>query len=136
MLQNSVPPKEVLRPTPAKNKALPPLEQRLNYNEIPHGKQNWYVQTSGLWQPVTLETVPLRYVAWVHVTPHNSGDVTVEAKLGGSANAKPLQAIALRSLRRDRRPARACRGRNHGARARRTWPIPCCGTATTPTSIR
>ena len=91
-LKNSGPPKEVLRPPPPENKALPPLEQRLEYNEIPHGKQNWYVQTSGLWQPVTLETVPLRYVVWVHVTPHNSGDVTVEAKLGGSASSKPLQA--------------------------------------------
>jgi hypothetical protein len=92
-LKNSGPPKEVLRPSPAKSKALPPLEQGLDYNEIPHGKQNWYVQTSGLWQPVTLETVPTRYVAWVHVTPHNSGDVIVEAKLGGSANGKPLQAL-------------------------------------------
>ena len=36
---------------------------------------------------VTLETVPLRYVAWVHVTPHNSGDVTVEARLAGSAGS-------------------------------------------------
>ena len=85
-LKNSGPPKEVLRPSPAKSEAL-------DYNEIPHGKQNWYVQTSGLWQPVTLETVPMRYVAWVHVTPHNSGDVIVEAKLGGSANGKPLQAM-------------------------------------------
>jgi Glycosyl hydrolases family 2, sugar binding domain/Glycosyl hydrolases family 2/Glycosyl hydrolases family 2, TIM barrel domain len=84
--------KEVLKPAPPESKALPPLEQTLNYNEIPHGKQNWYVQTSGLWQPVTLETVPLRYVEWVHITPHNSGDVTVEAKLGGSTNADPLQA--------------------------------------------
>jgi Glycosyl hydrolases family 2, sugar binding domain/Glycosyl hydrolases family 2, TIM barrel domain/Glycosyl hydrolases family 2 len=92
-IQNTAPPKEVLRPNPPKNMALPPLEQRLEYNEIPHGKQNWYVQTSGLWQPVTLETVPLRYVAWVHVTPHNSGDLTVEARLAGSANAKPLQAV-------------------------------------------
>ena len=92
-IQNTAPPKEVLRPSPPKNKALPPLEQRLDYNEIPHGKQNWYVQTSGLWQPVTLETVPLRYVAWVHVTPHNSGELTVEARLAGSANGKPLQAI-------------------------------------------
>jgi hypothetical protein len=92
-IQNTAPPKEVLRPNPPKNTALPPLEQRLDYNEIPHGKQNWYVQTSGLWQPVTLETVPMRYVEWVHVTPHNSGDLTVEARLAGSANAKPLQAI-------------------------------------------
>ncbi len=73
MPSNSAP-KEVLKPPAAKNSAEPPLEKRFDYNEIPHGKQNWYVQTSGLWQAVTLETVPVRYVEWVHVTPHNSGD--------------------------------------------------------------
>ena len=67
------------------------LGQKYKYDEIPHGKQDWYVQTSGLWQPVTLETVPLRYVEWVHVTPHNSGDVTVEAKLAGTADNSPLK---------------------------------------------
>ena len=75
-------PKEVLRPPTAKNNAEPPLDKRFDYNEIPHGKQNWYVQTSGLWQAVTLETLPLRYVAWVHVTPHNSGDVTGRSQAG------------------------------------------------------
>ena len=85
----------VFDPPASMPNTVPPKEQRLNYNEIPHGKQNWYVQTSGIWQAVTLETVPLRYVAWVHVTPHNSGDVTVEAKLGGSANAKPLLATLI-----------------------------------------
>jgi hypothetical protein len=90
--QNSGPSKEVLSLSPAKTKPLPPLEQSLNYNEIPHGKQNWYVQTSGIWQPVTLETVPLRYVAWIHITPHNNGDVAIEAKLDGSTGAKPLHA--------------------------------------------
>jgi hypothetical protein len=90
MPSNSAP-KEVLRPRAAKENAEPPLEKRFDYNEIPHGKQNWYVQTSGLWQPVSLETVPLRYVAWVHVTPHNSGEVVVEAKLAGSAGSAPLQ---------------------------------------------
>jgi Glycosyl hydrolases family 2, sugar binding domain/Glycosyl hydrolases family 2/Glycosyl hydrolases family 2, TIM barrel domain len=92
MTPSTAPPKEVLRPSPARDKAQPPLDQRFNYNEIPHGKQNWYVQTSGLWQPVTIETVPRRYVEWVHVTPHNSGDVTVEAKLAGSAGTSPLTA--------------------------------------------
>ncbi len=119
-LKNSGPPKEVLRPPPPKNKALPPLEQRLDYNEIPHGKQNWYVQTSGLWQPVTLETVPLRYVVWVHVTPHNSGDVTVEARLGGQRKLEASAGHALRSLWWDRRAAGACCGRNRRRRARRT----------------
>ena len=90
VLPSNPPTQEACSPLHQKQ-ALPPLEQTLNYNEIPHGKQNWYVQTSGLWQPVTLETVPLRYVEWVHVTPHNSGDVTVEAKLAGSANTDPLQ---------------------------------------------
>ena len=86
------PPLPTLIQNTAKNQAHPPLEQGLDYNEIPHGKQNWYVQTGGIWQPVTLETVPLRYVAWVHVTPHNNGDVIVEAKLEGSAGSRPLTA--------------------------------------------
>jgi len=30
----------------------------INYAEIPHGKQNWYVQTSGLWQSVELDYRP------------------------------------------------------------------------------
>ena len=72
-----------------------PQSEKFKYNETPHGKQNWYVQTGGMWQPVTLETVPMRYVEWVHVTPHNSGDVMVEAKLAGSAGAQPLKATLL-----------------------------------------
>jgi hypothetical protein len=90
--QNSEPPHEVVRPGITKDKAEPMLDERFQYNEIPHGKQNWYVQTSGPWQPVTLETVPMRYVEWVHVTPHNSGDITVEAKLAGSTRSGPVTA--------------------------------------------
>jgi Glycosyl hydrolases family 2, sugar binding domain/Glycosyl hydrolases family 2/Glycosyl hydrolases family 2, TIM barrel domain len=77
------------------DKAHPTLDERFKYNEIPHGKQNWYVQTSGLWQPVTLESVPMRYVEWIHVTPHNSGDVTVEARLAGSAGTSRLNATLI-----------------------------------------
>src|SRR5436853_3792709 len=44
----------------------PPMDEKENrarfpemlYNEIPHGKQNWYVQTGGIWQPVTLDIKP------------------------------------------------------------------------------
>ncbi len=75
---------------PKASKPGPDTKYLINYNEIPHGKQNWYVQTSGIWQPVTLETVPTRYVQWVHVTPRNSGDITVEAKLSGTGTG-PLQ---------------------------------------------
>lgn len=27
----------------------------MNYSEVPHGKQSWYVQTGGIWQSVSLE---------------------------------------------------------------------------------
>src|ERR1700677_847612 len=85
-------PKEILRPPTAKNNAEPPLEKRFDYNEIPHGKQNWYVQTSGPWQPVTLETVPLRYVEWGHVTPHHSCEITVVAQLELAVDGMMAQA--------------------------------------------
>src|SRR3984957_7529459 len=90
--QNSEPTNEVVKPGITGDKVERTLDDRFKYNEIPHGKQNWYVQTSGPWQAVTLETVPMRYVEWVHVTPHNSGDVTVEAKLAGSAGSGPVTA--------------------------------------------
>ncbi len=32
----------------------------IHYAEIPHGKQNWYVQTSGLWQSVETQLPPAR----------------------------------------------------------------------------
>jgi hypothetical protein len=93
----AVPVALVANATPPKNptKAAPSSKYLINYNEIPHGKQNWYVQTSGIWQPVTIETVPSRYVEWVHVTPRNSGDVSVEAKLGGGAGTAPLHATVV-----------------------------------------
>ena len=35
--------------------AKPSVVEGINYAEIPHGKQNWYVQTSGLWQSVEIQ---------------------------------------------------------------------------------
>ncbi|NDQ55787.1 MAG: hypothetical protein GZ088_01790 [Acidipila sp.] len=64
------------------------------YNEIPHGKQNWYVQTGGIWQPVSLEFRPSVYIERVHVTPQVNGDFKIEVRLAGSrgnaAHAIPL----------------------------------------------
>jgi hypothetical protein len=67
----------------------PPMDEKENrarfpqmmYNEIPHGKQNWYVQTGGIWQAVTLEIKPNVYIEQVHVTPSNDGEVKVEVQL-------------------------------------------------------
>jgi hypothetical protein len=67
----------------------PPMDEKENasrfpdmlYKEIPHGKQNWYVQTGGIWQTVTLEIKPKLYIEEVHVTPRTSGEVNIEVLL-------------------------------------------------------
>jgi len=64
----------------AENRALFP---EMMYNEIPHGKQNWYVQNSGIWQGVRLELCPSIYIERLDVTPQVSGDFKVEARLAG-----------------------------------------------------
>jgi hypothetical protein len=75
----------------------PPMDEKENrarfpsmmYNEIPHGKQNWYVQTGGVWQPVSLELRPSLYLKYVRVTPAANGDVSVEVQLAGRAHQDP-----------------------------------------------
>ena len=64
----------------AENRALFP---EMMYNEIPHGKQNWYVQNSGIWQGVRLELCPSIYIERLDVTARVSGDFQVDARLAG-----------------------------------------------------
>src|SRR5687767_4130645 len=82
----------------------PPMDEKENrarfpemmYNEIPHGKQNWYVQTGGIWQPVTLRVCPRDCVERVRVTTNVSGQVEVSVKTsnrGSSQEAGSLQLI-------------------------------------------
>jgi hypothetical protein len=63
----------------------PPMDEKENkarfpemmYNEIPHGKQNWYVQTGGIWQPVTLRVCPNFCIQRVQVSTRVDGQVEV-----------------------------------------------------------
>jgi hypothetical protein len=63
----------------------PPMDEKENaarfpdmlYKEIPHGKQNWYVQTGGIWQGVSLEVKPKLYLKAVHVTAKIDGSLSV-----------------------------------------------------------
>lgn len=69
----------------------PPMDEQLNqalcpemmYNEIPHGKQNWYLQNGGIWQGVRVEFCPGIYIQQVQVTPNVSGDFGVYVQLAG-----------------------------------------------------
>lgn len=53
--------------------------ERISYWHIPHGKQNWYVQTSGIWQEVKLVAKPAVYVKRVQINSQIDG--TFQARI-------------------------------------------------------
>src|SRR5437868_13890308 len=69
----------------------PPMDEQQNYsqfpdlmyNEIPHGKQNWYVQNGGIWPGVRLEFCPSSYIDRLDVTPLLAGDFSVDVRFAG-----------------------------------------------------
>ncbi len=70
----------------------------ISYWHIPHGKQNWYVQTSGLWQSVYVSIKPTRHITHVHLTPTIDGKISVEVNLSLGENKKAKEQLALRIL--------------------------------------
>jgi hypothetical protein len=84
---------------PAAGRGKDPRFPELNYDEIPRGKQNWYIQNGGLWQPVWLDVRPELFIEALRVTPKVTGEVDVEAELGGGTLAR---AATLRVEVRDR----------------------------------
>ena len=93
----------------------PPVDEKENrarfpemlYDEIPHGKQDWYVQTGGLWQPVWLEVRPRFYIERVHVTPSLSGDFQIDVDMAGrtptdeEVNKSPIPVLLLKVVVRE-----------------------------------
>ncbi|MBV9669656.1 MAG: hypothetical protein JOZ43_01755, partial [Acidobacteriales bacterium] len=65
----------------AENRELFP---EMMYNEIPHGKQSWYVQNSGIWQGVRLEFCPSIYVDRVDISSCVDGSFTADVRLAGT----------------------------------------------------
>ncbi len=57
------------------------IVEGIKYAEIPHGKQNWYVQTSGLWQSVELDYRPRTHLGPVHVTAGADGQFKIRIPL-------------------------------------------------------
>lgn len=74
---------------PAAGRGRDPRFPALNYDEIPRGKQNWYIQNGGLWQPVWLDVRPELHIEAVRVTSRVSGEIEVDAELGGGQVARP-----------------------------------------------
>jgi hypothetical protein len=61
--------------------AKPSVVDGINYAEIPHGKQNWYVQTSGLWQSVELDIRPRFHLGVAHITAGADGKFQIALPL-------------------------------------------------------
>ena len=59
--------------------------------DVPHGKQEWYLNVGGIWQDVMLTAVPASYVGLLHVTPDiHTGQARVVAELAGARAAGTL----------------------------------------------
>ena len=51
---------------------------------VPHGKQDWYVNTGGIWQDVTLTPRPAAWIGGLHVTPDiDRGRVDIDVRMAG-----------------------------------------------------
>ena len=61
--------------------AKPDEVEGIKYAEIPHGKQNWYVQTSGLWQSVEINIYPKIHLGVVHISAGAGGNFTFSVHL-------------------------------------------------------
>ncbi|MCF7885908.1 MAG: hypothetical protein K9M80_05380 [Candidatus Marinimicrobia bacterium] len=53
----------------------------ISYWHIPHGKQNWYVQSGGIWQSVFLHVRNRRHVRNIRITSDINGDFDLDIKL-------------------------------------------------------
>lgn len=73
---------------PAKDEGGPPFDAR----NVPHGKQEWYINVGGIWQDVSLYIVPASYLAHVQLTPDfHSGAVAAKVELAGSSPSGQLR---------------------------------------------
>jgi len=63
---------------------------------IPHGKQNWYVQNSGIWQDVSISIRPKRHIRQIHIIPNNNGKFSIDAQLHATYEGASHETIKLR----------------------------------------
>lgn len=69
-----------------------------NAEDIPHGKQEWYLNVGGIWQDVFLTAVPQRWIDHLRVTPDiHTGEMHVEIELAGAHNGRSGDKILVRA---------------------------------------
>ncbi|MCZ7602108.1 MAG: hypothetical protein M5R37_04535 [Melioribacteraceae bacterium] len=70
----------------------------ISYWHIPHGKQSWYVQTSGIWQSVELLIKEKVFIETVHVTPKNSGEFVLNLTLNHNLTLTPNENLTIKII--------------------------------------
>jgi hypothetical protein len=70
------------------------VAEGINYAEIPHGKQSWYVQTSGLWQSVEIDYRPRVRLGPVHISAALEGSFVITAPVVGTSPSGPMSVTA------------------------------------------
>src|SRR5260370_25822413 len=76
----------------------PPFDAR----NVPHGKQEWYVNVGGIWQDVTLTAVSKIYIDHLKITPDiHTGRVNVEIRLAGNVGHADGYQLTLRTADSD-----------------------------------
>ncbi|MFL5733132.1 MAG: glycoside hydrolase family 2 protein [Chloroflexia bacterium] len=56
-------------------------------NQVPHGKQDWYINVGGIWQDVTLTSLPPTYIEYLRVTPDiHTGEAHVQIEVAGDTD--------------------------------------------------
>ena len=58
-----------------------PEVEGIKFAEIPHGKQGWYVETSGPWQGIELQIRPRTHLGTVHVQGDAKGRFQIEVSI-------------------------------------------------------
>lgn len=67
------------------NEILVRVIDPVNTLQIPHGKQNWYVQTSGIWRDVDLIIKPDYFIQGLFITPSIDGKIKFSVNFSSSA---------------------------------------------------
>jgi hypothetical protein len=74
----------------SENEIMVRVSDPVNTLQIPHGKQNWYVQTSGIWRDVDLIIKPENFIQKLFITPSIDGIIKFNINFSSSVNSNIL----------------------------------------------
>ena len=77
--------------------------EEINYRNIPHGKQSWYIQTSGIWQGVLVKIELKKYIRQIHITSAPDGKFEVSGEFNSVLENKGMENLQLKIIDKDQK---------------------------------